>query len=146
MIDAPGRLIIWSSWAAIVVFAGTAVPAALGVDALGVAALVTSLALFLVSLVVWGWALLVAMARTTQGDDVAVAGLFFLQGSAPPPVRWHLLGSVGVSVVLALATAATDPFGLLVPMLPVGLAGLWGARHGEYPPRAAPAQRRVDRG
>ena len=34
-----------------------------------------------------------------------------------------------------------NPFGVLVPMLPMGLAGLWGARHGVYPPRPAPAKK-----
>ena len=40
-----------------------------------------------------------------------------------------------VSVIVALATAWANPSGTLVPMLPLGLAGLWGARHGVFPAR-----------
>jgi len=36
------------------------------------------------------------------------------------------------------ATALAEPFGVLVPMLPLGLLGLWGARHGVFPPRRMP--------
>ena len=46
-------------------------------------------------------------------------------------------GGVGKSTVAA-ATAAAEPFGILVPMLPLGLLGLWGARHGVFPPRRTP--------
>jgi hypothetical protein len=40
--------------------------------------------------------------------------------------------------VLGLATAWANPFSVLVPMLSLGFAALWGARHGIYPPRPAP--------
>ncbi|MCZ7526235.1 MAG: hypothetical protein M5U14_07575 [Acidimicrobiia bacterium] len=133
-----GRAIVWASWAGNVAFAVTAVPAALGVDAVDDAAVAVALGLFAVSLVVWLWAFGLAVVRSARGDDIVVANLFLLQGSAPRPVQWHLLGSVGVSVVLAVATAAADPFGVLVPMLPLGLAGLWSARHGRFPPRPVP--------
>ena len=37
--------------------------------------------------------------------------------------------------MITAVTASADPFGVLVPMLPLGLVGLWGARHGEFRPR-----------
>ena len=83
----------------------------------------------------WLYALARAIARSARGDEIAVASLFFLQGSAPAPVQKHLLGAFAVSVVVALATAWFNPFAVLVPMLPLGLVGLWGARHGTFPPR-----------
>jgi hypothetical protein len=127
---------VWSSWAANAVFAVTAVPAAVGADAIENVAIGVALTLFAISIPVWLYAFGLAVVRTGRGDDVAVASLFFLQGSAPRRVQAHLLGSVGACVVIAAATAAAAPFGVLVPMLPLGLTGLWGARHGTYPPRA----------
>jgi hypothetical protein len=41
-------------------------------------------------------------------------------------------------VVVALATAWENPFSALVPMLQLGCAALWGARHGVYPARRTP--------
>ena len=131
----PGRSIAWTSWGANAVFAATAVPAALGVDALDGTAVAVALGLFAVSIPVWAYAFARAVVRTTRGDDIVVASLFFLQGSAPPRVQRELLAAVGVSVVIAAATAVADPFSVQVPMLPLGLTGLWGARHGTYPPR-----------
>ena len=51
-------------------------------------------------------------------------------------MRRRLLGALGVSVVLALATAWANPFAVLEPMLPLALVGLWGARYGDVPARA----------
>jgi hypothetical protein len=131
----PGRSLVVASWAADGVFAGTALPAALGANALDGAAVVVALGLFAASIPVWVYALALAVVRTTRGDEVVVANLFFLQGSAPRPVQVHLFGSLAVCLLVTAATAAANPFGVLVPMLPLGLAGLWGARHGTFPAR-----------
>src|SRR5262249_39220921 len=130
--------IIVASWIGDALFAVTAFPAAFGVDAFNIAAIAIALGLFATSLVVWFWAFAIALARTTRGDDVVVGSMFLLQGPAPTRVRLHLFGSLGVCLVVTAATAAGEPFGVLVPMLPLGLAGLWGARHGVFPPRRAP--------
>jgi hypothetical protein len=133
----PGQRIIVASWIGDAVFAATAVPAALGVAAMSGPAIAVSLGLFAISLVVWGWAFAIALARTTRGDDVVVGSMFLLQGPVPRRVRLHLFGSLGVCLLVTAATAAGEPFGVLVPMLPLGLAGLWGARYGTFPPRPA---------
>ena len=130
-----GRMIEAVAWAGDLAFAVTAVPAALGVGALEDPAIVVCLVLFFVSLGVWTWALGAAMVRSAQGDDVAVTTLFLIEGRVPGRVRWSLYGSLGACVVVTVATAAANPFGVLVPMLPLGLIGLWGARHQVYPPR-----------
>jgi len=132
----PGRAIVWSSWTADALLAVTAGPVALGAEALEGVAIVVALTLFAVSIPVWMYAFGRAVVRTGRGDDVAVASLFFLQGSAPRPVQAHLLGAAGACTVIAVATATAAPFGVLVPMLSLGLVGLWGARYGKYPPRA----------
>jgi hypothetical protein len=130
-----GAAIVWSSWVSNGAFVVTAVPAALGVDIFDDVAVGASLALFALSIPVWLYAFGKAVARTARGDDIVVASLFFLQGSAPRRVQVHLLAAVGVSIAVAAATGAANPFGVLVPMLPLGLVGLWGARYGTYPPR-----------
>jgi hypothetical protein len=133
-----GERIIIVSWVANSLFAATAIPAALGVSAFDVAAIAVALGLFAISLGVWCWAFAVALARTTRGDDVVVASMFLVQGPAPKRVRVHLFGSLGVCIAVTATTAAAEPFGILVPMLPLGLLGLWGALHGVFPPRRTP--------
>jgi hypothetical protein len=132
-----GRLIVVTSWVTIAIFAAAVVPDALGVHALDTVAVVVSLALFLGSLPIWLYAYGLAVTRTARGDDITVSSLFFLSQSAPRDVRRQLLGAVLLCLVIAAATAVANPFSVLVPMLPLGLAGLWGARHGVYPPRPA---------
>lgn len=137
-----GRRIVVASWAANACFVVTAVPAAIGASAFDDAAALTALALFLVGLGVWVYAFAVSIARSTR-ENIAVANLFFLQGSAPKSVKVQLFGSLGVCAAAAAATATADPFGVLVPLLPLALVGLWAARHGTFPPRgqAAPVGR-----
>ncbi|MBM3661073.1 MAG: hypothetical protein FJW95_16445 [Actinobacteria bacterium] len=130
-----GRVIEGTAWGGNLVFAATAVPAALGVDALEDPAIAVCLGLFFVSLVVWTWALGAAAVRTANGDDISVFTLFLIEGRAPGRVRWSLYGALLVCLAITVATAATNPFGVLVPMLPLGLVGLWGARHQHYPRR-----------
>ena len=142
---APGGRIITASWAAVAAFAVVGLPDALGVTAFDGIATGLSLGLFFVSLPVWGYAYFHAMARTTRGDDIVVASWVFLSGSAPAAVRRHLLGATAASIVLALAYGWSNPFSVLVPMLPLGLAALWGARHGSFPPRRAAARPRGGR-
>ena len=137
----PGRVITGSSWAGNVAFLVTAVPATLGVTALEDAAIAVALALFFASLVVWVWALLVAIARTAQGDDVVVTTLFLIEGRVPGRARWLLYGALAVCLGITVGTAVADPFSVLVPMFPLGLIGLWGARHGTFPPRRTAAPR-----
>jgi hypothetical protein len=134
-----GRKIILASWVTIAIFAAFVIPDAAGLHAFDGVAVGVSLALFLVSLPIWLYAWIVAIARTTRGDDVSVIALFFLVGSAPKDVRRQLLGALAVSILIAAGTAYANPFSVLVPMLPLGFAGLWGARHGVYPSRPAPA-------
>jgi hypothetical protein len=132
----PGRRTITWSWATTVVFAAIVLPVALGATALEDIAIAVSLALFAASLVVWAYAFGLAVVRSARGDDITVPALFFLSsGAAPTAVRRHLLGSLAVSVVVAVATVKANPFSALVPMLALGLAGLWSARHGTFPPR-----------
>jgi hypothetical protein len=137
-----GRAILRVGWAANVLFALTAVPAVVFDDDTAVAiAIAVALLLFFVSIAAFVYAFAVAAARSTRGDNVVVANLFFLQGSAPRPVQRAFLWMFLACLAITVATVAWEPFGVLVPMLPIGLAGVWAARYGTFPPRPIRSRR-----
>ena len=132
--------IVQASWIGTTAFVATA---ALGVaveDTRPVAAAV-ALALFAAGTVVFLIAL-VRMGQRSREDELSIGGVFLLQGSAPSLVRRHLLGAWTVQIVAAFAAAGIRPFtalafGVLAPVYGIGLAGLWGATHGQFSPRRA---------
>jgi hypothetical protein len=137
-----GRGIVLAGWVANALFAVTAIPVALGLDdVIGVAIGVTLL-LFMVAVGTFVYAFAVGMVRSANGDNVAVSNLFFLQGSAPKPVKRDFILLFLVCLAITVGTAAWEPFGVLVPMLPIGLAGVWAARYGVFPPRPSAQPRR----
>jgi len=140
----PGRRIVLASWISNVVFLAASLPAVLGggTTAENVAAGVC-LALFALSLGIWGWAFAIAVARSSQGDDIAVGSLFLVEGAVAKANRRALYLPFGASLVITAVAAASNPFAVLVPMLSLGFVGLWGARHGRFPRRkdvATPAR------
>jgi hypothetical protein len=131
-----GRWIIVTSWVAVGVFAITIVPNAAGLDALDGVAAGVALGLFLAALVIWCYGFAVAVVRSARGDDIGVANLCFLQGSAPRDVRRQLFAALGVSCVVALATVWANAFAVLEPMFPLALMTLWAARYGTFHARS----------
>ena len=114
---------------------------------------VVALALFAVGVVafIWGYWTAVQRSRTAE---MSVAELYFLLGPAIPVrvkriMNTCLVGQTTVALVTALARGSTPnagseggsspgstlAFGVLVPMLGLGLNGLWAATHGEFPDR-----------
>lgn len=134
--DAPGRGIVVVSWLSVAVAAVVLVPLALGLDALGVTAIVVCLVLFGTGFFLWIVAFFAALARTARGDDIAVSTWVFLAGSAPVEVRNNLMGAALAMLVLSVATTVGTPFVWLTDLLPLALAAWWGARHGTFPARA----------
>lgn len=141
-----GDPIIRASWTGTVAFT---VGTVLGVVAPGTLkwlGFAVSLALFVIGCVVFVWAFALAVQRS-RTDEIVVAGLFFLSGSAPSDVRTQLLGSLVVEILVAFGTAAARPYtvaatAILAPVYALALCGLWAARHGTFPPRKPPEQRR----
>ena len=138
-----GGGVVKASLAGTGAFVVTAVLAA-AVPAADVVALVVAGVLFLGGTIAFAAALLRAAARS-RTEQLHLAGVFFLDG-APTRVRRLLLGSLAAEVVVAFATAAARPntslaFGILAPVWGQGLAGLWGACHGVFPPRRLPPPR-----
>ena len=132
--ELPGARIVQASLAGTALFAVTGLPAAAGVGAFQVPSAVISLVLFVASIPLALLALARAAVRTARQEDrITVTGLFFLSGSAPKPVRHLLLGSLAVSLVVTVAAAAREPFGILEPVFPLALCAQWAARHGTFP-------------
>lgn len=142
--EGQGGTLITLAWVGTVLYVVTAVLAtATTVQAPMIA---ISLVLFAVGLVAFAAAYLLAIARSRE-DAIGMGGLYFLAGTAPRRVQWHLLGATAVQTITATVTAsvgiaavqgdASNPlaFGFLVPLYGLGLAGLWGARYGVFAPR-----------
>lgn len=133
------------TWAATALFALTAIAAAL-VEAARPVATAVALVLFVIGTAAFLWSYAIAVNRS-RTDAIGIGGLFFLAGeTAPPAIRRSMMASLCVQILVALATASARPFtslafGILVPVVGLGLAGLWGAKYGTYRPRAeAPAR------
>lgn len=109
-------------------------------------AVVTALVCFTVGVLTFLWGYWTAVQRSRE-DEIGVAVLYFLMdGVAPVPVSRLMNSVLGVQCAVALGTALSRPstdgkpgstlaFGILVPMLGLGLSGLWGAIHGTFRPR-----------
>ncbi|MFN8025083.1 MAG: hypothetical protein U0W40_01640 [Acidimicrobiia bacterium] len=139
-----GRSIIVWGWVTDALFAVTAIPGAfLDSDVAKGVGIGVSLLLFAIGTGLCLYAFGKGLVRSADGDNVAVSNLFFLSGSAPKPVRRQFLWIFLVSFAVTCITASgLDGFSVLVPMMPVGLAGTWAARHGVFPPRPPSAPRR----
>ena len=134
-----GNGIVTLSWAGTGVFVAVATIATILPDEAAKPAAFVHVALFAVGVVAFLWAYAIAVGRS-RTDAIGIGGLYFLAGTAPKEIRVRLLSAFAVQVVVAIVTASIRPytavaFGILVPMFGLGLAGLWGARHGEFAPR-----------
>ena len=111
-----------------------------------VVAATVALVCFSLGVVVFLWGYWTAVQRSRY-DNIAVASMYFLTDNCAPKAlarRMNILLTVQVvaSVVTALMRSSTDgkpgstlAFGILVPVLGLGLNGLWASLHGEFSPR-----------
>jgi hypothetical protein len=143
----PGSLLIKCNLALTAVFVAMSIVAAVTFTApwktIGVA---VSLGCFSVGIVAFLWGYWTAVQRS-RADNISVAALYFLVDKcAPQSISRLMNGALGVQVVVAVATAisrtttdgrtgSTLAFGVLAPMMGLGLNGLWGATHGTFAPR-----------
>lgn len=108
---------------------------------------VVSLLLFAMGVATALWAYTSALERS-RVHEVGVANLFLLTGpTAPAAVRRTMTAALVVQVVLGLGGAIVGSiglgatslnalaFGVLVPMLGIGMNGAWAARYGSFGPR-----------
>lgn len=137
----PGLLLVRLSWIGTAITCVTSVANAITGDrdhyALSAA---PALVLLLLGSGAFLWAFAVAVERS-RTEEIGVGGLFFLEGCAPRRVQVVMMASVAVQLAVPLAVAVARPFtafAVLAPVWSLGLAGLWGARHGTFPPRRRP--------
>ena len=134
-----GEGIIRSSWLGTAIFA-TGAPVAAAVPDARLPVAILDLSLFFGGIVVFFWAWAIAAGRSRE-REITLWNLVVLEDIAPSRVRWLLLGSLTVEIVVALGTAwitAALAFGILVPIWGEAHCWLWGARHGAFEPRKAP--------
>lgn len=134
-----GRGIVQSAIGATALLAITTALAAADPGSLAGPALAVALAMFFGGMGALVWSYLVAVGRSRE-SEIGLAGLYGLSGTAPTAVRVRLLGAAVAQVVIAAIGIAIRPFsslafGFLAVMWGIGLTGLWGARHGAFPPR-----------
>jgi len=141
----PGPQIHRLDLIATLIFVVFAVAAAALPGPLRIAFAVYSTVLFAIGVLAFLGAYGKAIGRS-RTDKLSIPGIFGLSGTAAKSVqrRFHLL--TVVQTVVAVATSAIHPFtaqafGILVPMLGLGLAGWWGASHGDFPPRDDPRRK-----
>lgn len=143
----PGSFLIKCNLAFTTVFVAMSIIAAVTFTApwktIGVA---VSLGCFSVGIVAFLWGYWTAVQRS-RTDNISVAALYFLVDKcAPHSISRLMNGALGVQVVVGVATAisrtttdgrtgSTLAFGVLAPMMGLGLNGLWGATHGTFAPR-----------
>lgn len=143
----PGSLLVKCNVALTVIFVIASVTAAITFSSpwktIGVA---VSLGCFSVGIVAFLWGYWTAVQRS-RTDNISVAALYFLVDKcAPASVARLMNGALGIQVIVAVATAvsrtttnsragSTLAFGILAPMMGLGLNGLWGATFGVFAPR-----------
>ncbi len=115
-------------------------------DVFRVVIVVVSLTLFAVGVATFLIGFFAAVQRSRE-SEISVSQLFFLTGEvAPRNVKVPMLAALAVQTVAGIATAIARPstdgktgsvlaFGVLVPMLGLGLNGLWASHHGVFAAR-----------
>jgi hypothetical protein len=145
----PGERIVFADVIGTVAFTATAVYAAVvfSTAAQWVGA-ITAMALFAVGVFAFLWSFWTAVQRS-RVEQIGVMQMYLLLGDPTPArVRRIMLSMLAIQTTVALVTALARSesddgspgtslaVGVLVPMLGLGLNGLWCAFHGDFPVRA----------
>lgn len=119
--------------------AATATAALIDSDGVALANLVVSAVLFVVGSAIWATGFVIAAGRS-RTHVIDLAGLFYLTGSAPRPVRRFFLGLWFLQIAVAVGAVAvtSPPFGVMAPVFGIGALTLWAASHGTFPEREVP--------
>lgn len=127
----------------------TIVAAVVFTPAMRAAGVAVDLVLFGVGVAAFIWGYFSAVQRS-RVDEISVASLYFLSGQvANKQVQKTMNGCLIAQLVIGLAGAiarsstdgkagSTLAFGVLVPLLGLGLNGLWASQFGTFTPRDQP--------
>ncbi|MEZ5205220.1 MAG: hypothetical protein R2701_12820 [Acidimicrobiales bacterium] len=93
--------------------------------------------LFVGGTVAWSIGFVRAAGRSRE-EQIDLAGLFYLTGSAPKEARRWFLGCWYAQIAIALGAIAVSrpPFGVMAPVWGIGLITWWASRHATFPPRS----------
>ena len=135
----PGRGIEVVSWVATAAFTVLALATTIAPGVFAVALVSLSLVYLLVGFALFALDIVLAAARS-RTEVIGIGGLFFLFGAAPKRQVSSFNLSLAAVIFVAIAAAALRPFtesafGVLGPVMQLGLSGLWCARHGWFPAR-----------
>lgn len=134
----PGSRIVTASWIGTGLLAAAA-GLTLVTSATEPVVVVVSVGLCAAGVVGFVAAYVAALGRS-RTEELAVASVYFLTHGTPARVRRLLMGAFVVQIAVAVGASSLRPytamaFTVLAPMYGLGMAGLWGARHGTFPPR-----------
>ena len=112
---------------------------ALAVQVLGLA---VATVLFVGGCVAFGIGFAKAVGRSRY-EEIDLAGLFYLTGTAPDAVRTAFLRGWFAQMAIAVLAIAVSrpPFAVMAPVWGTGLITWWAARHAAFPPRQDPRRR-----
>ena len=147
--EAEGVVILRMNFVCTTFFIATALYAAIVFDtAAQWVGAVTAMTLFAGGVATFLWGFWNAVQRSRH-EDIAVSEVYFLvRDAAPQRVRRSMNAMLLMQIVTAFATtfARTNgpdgrpgsslAVGILVPVLGIGLNGLWSSRYGKFPRRA----------
>lgn len=136
--DIEGRPLLVADLAGTVALAVVTVLLAVSdADAVVVLGLAVSVALFVGGTVAWTIGFLRAVGRSRE-EQIDLAGLFYLTGSAPAPARaWFLrLWFAQMAIAVVAIAVSRPPFAVMAPVWGIGLITWWASRHATFPPRA----------
>ncbi|MFN8017923.1 MAG: hypothetical protein U0P45_07345 [Acidimicrobiales bacterium] len=130
-------LLVVDLWGTVALLVATVANAFSQATAVQVASLVVAGVLFLGGCVAFTIGFLRAVGRSRE-EDIALAGLFYLTGSAPDEVRRPFLGLWFAQMAIAVGAIAVarPPFGVMAPVWGIGMITWWASRHATFPPRA----------
>ncbi len=132
--------IIQASFVGTAVFGVASLATYLLADRLDVVFAIISVALFVIGTLLLGLGIWNGIQRS-RVDTVTLTGLLSVDSShVPPSARNRLWLSVTLQIIIAVLFGSLRPFteqafGLLVPILGLGFAGLWGSRFAAFHPR-----------
>lgn len=132
-----GRTLLLADLAGTAALAVVTVLAAVSdADAVVLLGLVVALVLFVGGSVAWGIGFLRAVGRS-RSEQIDLAGLFYLTGSAPEEARTWFLRTWFAQIAIAVLAVAVSrpPFGVMAPVWGIGLITWWASRHATFPPR-----------
>lgn len=132
-----GRAIVQADLIGTAVLAAVSlITAVLPSNATEIATLIVSLVLLLGGCVAFAMGFFGAAERSRY-EVLDLAGVYYLTGSAPEPIRQRMLRLWFAQIAIAAASApfVHPPFAILAVLWGIGLNALWSSRHGAFPDR-----------